>query len=246
MKDQDERQIDKKCMERYTKEASFYDQRRYLDWKGRFVEEHIHSLLRELFSDGKDKKRLLDVATGTGRAGLILAQEGWLVVGIDLVPAMLDEARKKAKKLNLSNISFIGANARELPFENDYFDIVICLRFFHFIPYNLRRPIIEEMLRVLKPEGILLLEFVNPFYGLIGALYRRWLTKGRPFYLWPTQRRSLFAGAKVIKTVGTYFPLAQRIARVNLRCGRWLLHLCRYFPFKHLSSEKWYLLRKNI
>src|SRR4029434_1669463 len=143
--------------------------------------------------------RALDVATGTGRAALALAQDGGQVIGIDLVPAMLHVAREKAADRTLSNVVFAVANARQLPFDDGTFDVLVCLRFFHIIPHPLRRAIVVEMLRVVRPGGKLVLEFVNPFYGgCIGTLRRRIGATRSPVRLWPSQTKSLFAGDELL------------------------------------------------
>ena len=236
-------QLEERCIRLYTEEAPRYDQHRFGDWKGRFVERHIARLLRQTIRMAPGT-RVLDVATGTGRAALVLAEGGGQVIGIDLVEAMLRAAHDKADRRTLSNALFAVANARQLPFAEQSFDVLVCLRFFHFIPHPLRRAILVEMLRVVRPGGLLVLEFVNPFYGGIGALYRRVGATRTPMYLWPSRRKTLFAGADLLHVIGTYFPCAQRVARLHSPLGEALLQLCRHFPWKHLASEKWYVLRK--
>ena len=100
------------------------------------------------------------------------------------------------------------------------------------------------MLRVLKPEGILLLEFANPFYGIIVELYRRWFLNKNSIYIWPHQTKKLFKGTKIIKKIGTYLPLTQKITKINPTIGKIILKLCERFPFNHLSSEIFYICQK--
>ena len=69
--------------------------------------------------------RVLDVATGTGAQVLAFAETGAEVVGIDLSESMLRIARRKARG---RNVTFRVADARELPFEDAYFDIC-CVSF---------------------------------------------------------------------------------------------------------------------
>jgi 2-polyprenyl-3-methyl-5-hydroxy-6-metoxy-1,4-benzoquinol methylase len=68
---------------------------------------------------------ILDVGCGTGRHSIELTKRGYCVTGIDLSENQLAKARQKAEKNDL-NITFIQADARNLPFEQE-FDIAIML-----------------------------------------------------------------------------------------------------------------------
>ena len=72
---------------------------------------------------------ILDIATGTGHVAIASAQlvgaEG-KVIGIDISPGMLEQARNKAEKLNLKNIEFQLADAETLNFAANSFDRIFC------------------------------------------------------------------------------------------------------------------------
>lgn len=72
---------------------------------------------------------ILDIATGTGHVATSAAQlvgaEG-RVIGIDISPGMLEQARNKVKKLNLKNIEFQLADAETLNFTANSFDRIFC------------------------------------------------------------------------------------------------------------------------
>jgi len=243
-KDIGEDEVDLMWKASYTKQAKNYDRVRFSDWKDKFSEQCTTNRLIEII-DVDDNTQILDVATGTGRIALILAQKGGNVVGIDLTEAMLQEAQQKAKKAKLSSIQLQVANAKSLPFKDDSFDVIVSFRFFHLMPNNLRRPIIEEMLRVLKPNGLLVLEFANPFAGFVAELYRRWFAGHNSIYIWPHQVKALFAGTKIKEKIGICLPLIPRVARINLKVGRALVGLCRYFPFNHIANPIWYVCEKE-
>ena len=96
---------------------------------------------------------ILDVGTGTGFFAVLLAQQGHRVEGIDLTPAMLEEARTLAKQRNL-NITFREMDAQNLDYPNDAFDVVISRN----LTWTLQDPerAYASWFRVLKPGGVLL------------------------------------------------------------------------------------------
>ena len=96
--------------------------------------------------------RVLDLGSGTGYPALLGAQTvgpSGNVVGMDLAKDMLAVAERKAKKLDLHNISFQTGDVTSLPFGNSSFDAVtsrFCLMFLPEIPKAA-----AEIVRVLKP-----------------------------------------------------------------------------------------------
>ena len=111
--------------------------------------------LREINVHLPERKSLtiLDVGTGTGFFAVLLAQQGHRVEGIDLTPAMLEEARIPAKQRNL-DITFREMDAQNLDYPEDSFDVVISRNLTWTLPDPERA--YAEWFRVLKPGGVLL------------------------------------------------------------------------------------------
>lgn len=120
-------------------------------------------------------ERVLDMASGTGEPGLSLCKRlpSGRVYGVDLSEEMVAIAVENSKKMGLTNYNGVVSNAAKLPFDNNYFDHVICrfgVMFFPDIPAGLR-----ELKRVLKPGGTMSLavwatpEF-NPFISVMGMV----------------------------------------------------------------------------
>ncbi len=124
-----------------------------------FEVEHHAEALR--LADVREGQRVLEVACGTGRGTVGLAQAvGTIgqVDALDLSDAMLDQARAKIKKLGLSSrVYFKQGNARELPYSAEQFDLVYNGYMLDLIPLDGFAPILKEMTRVLKPGGKLVL-----------------------------------------------------------------------------------------
>ena len=96
---------------------------------------------------------ILDVGTGTGFFAILLAEKGHRVEGIDLTPAMLEEARILAKQRNL-DITFREMDAQNLLYPDAVFDVVISRNLTWTLPDPQRA--YAEWFRVLKPGGVLL------------------------------------------------------------------------------------------
>jgi demethylmenaquinone methyltransferase/2-methoxy-6-polyprenyl-1,4-benzoquinol methylase len=122
------------------------------------VEHHAEALRLANVQPGQ---RVLDVACGTGRGTVGLAQavgpQG-RVDALDLTQAMLDQAASKLQSLGLGDrVALKQGNARELPYPDGKFDLVYNGYMFDLIPLDGFLPILKEMFRVLKPGGKLVL-----------------------------------------------------------------------------------------
>ncbi|MDS0199176.1 class I SAM-dependent methyltransferase [Microbacterium imperiale] len=155
-------------------------------------------------------ERILDLAAGTGASSVSLARSGAEVVAADFSPGMIAEGIRRygaqAPGGGIPNLSFVEADATQLPFADAEFDVVT-------ISFGLRnvndpRRALAEMLRVTKPGGRLLIsEFSHPPSRAFAGLYRfyndrvlpvvaRWVSSNAEAYDylnesirdWPDQR----------------------------------------------------------
>ncbi|HEY7765406.1 MAG TPA: methyltransferase domain-containing protein, partial [Aestuariivirgaceae bacterium] len=106
------------------------------------------------FLRGRDQRRLklLDVACGTGRLIRFMKQAfpRLAVVGVDLSPTYIDEARRHVAPYDAE---LRTAAAENLPFPDASFDLLATVYLFHEVPGEVRHAIAREMSRVLKPGG---------------------------------------------------------------------------------------------
>ncbi|TXD38165.1 methyltransferase domain-containing protein [Lujinxingia vulgaris] len=134
---------------------SYYDE--FAAWYERERHDGYHRLIDDLEVDlvsrygrGKD---VLEVGCGTGLILERVAKVARKAVGIDLSPGMLEQAR--ARGLEVSE-----GCATELPFEDATFDVVYSFKVLAHVQ-DIRKAVAEAA-RVVRPGGVLLLEFYNP------------------------------------------------------------------------------------
>lgn len=105
-------------------------------------------------ADAKSGSTILDVATGTGAQALAFAERGYKVTGVDLSDAMLKVAQSKNR---YADLKFQPADATNLPFENASFDVSTISFALHDMPFFIREKTLKEMVRVTKPQGIIMI-----------------------------------------------------------------------------------------
>jgi arsenite methyltransferase len=99
-------------------------------------------------------ERVLDLGSGAGTDSLVAAQmvgPDGQVTGIDMTAAMLAKARTAATEMRVANVEFIEAEAEQLPFTDESFDVVISNGVIDLIPD--KDAVFAEIFRVLAPGG---------------------------------------------------------------------------------------------
>jgi ubiquinone/menaquinone biosynthesis C-methylase UbiE len=107
---------------------------------------HLAPLAAALLHVKPAPERALDAGTGTGEGALLLAREfpQASVRGVDLSEEMIDAAKAKVGLDPEGRIAFRVADAADLPYEDESFDLVAHLN----MP-----PFVGEVARVLRPGG---------------------------------------------------------------------------------------------
>jgi ubiquinone/menaquinone biosynthesis C-methylase UbiE len=104
---------------------------------------------------GRPGARLLDVGCGSGRflRDVKVNYPRLNVTGLDLSPYYLAVAQRELR--SWSRVQFAVGAAEAMPFADGQFDAITCIYLFHELPSGVRRAVVAEIRRVLKPGGML-------------------------------------------------------------------------------------------
>jgi len=120
-----------------------------------FMEPHwdIPKVIKQL----KDIKveKVLDLGSGTGRHVINLAQNGFSVYGLDNSQEGINTTKQwlEAEKLNADLV--LQEMTEKLPWEDNYFDAIVCVQVIHHADIATIKKIIAEMERILKKGGFI-------------------------------------------------------------------------------------------
>ncbi len=147
---------EKKLLGEYTALATTYDRRwsAYLDASLTMTTGFLAEL---------PATRILDIACGTGLLLKIMSErpDSPQLVGIDRVPAMLDEARRRLG----SDATLLDADAGNLPFEDASFDLVTCTSALHYFLDS--DAMFRELRRVTAPSGnVIITDWSRDFFWM--------------------------------------------------------------------------------
>lgn len=146
--------------------ASSFDAKRFGGPIGKMLLDDQERVLAEFLGDVSGR-RILDMATGTGRAALALAKRGAIVTGVDASREMLTVARLRAVDAGLV-VDFAEGDAHALAYPDRSFDAVVCLRMLMHVPDW--RTALSELCRVSRHRIV----FDYPAFGSAATLQAIW------------------------------------------------------------------------
>ena len=129
--------------------AEAYDEKRF-SRGGRLIDRREKQAVLDALGPVEDRK-ILEIACGTGRFTVMLAERGADITGLDISGPMLQQGRDKAKRAGVEDtLEFLRGDAGRLPFPDDHFDAVFAVRFFHLA--DTPAVVLSEMARVSKDQ----------------------------------------------------------------------------------------------
>ncbi len=123
--------------------------------KGYFLDQPIQPEMPNMAQHFKIHKvnRILDLGCGSGRHTVYLAKQGFEVFGLDIAPSGLSATIQKLAIEGLTGHVTL-ADILQLPYEDGFFDALISVRVIHHNRIAVIRKTVQEMWRVLKPQGL--------------------------------------------------------------------------------------------
>jgi ubiquinone/menaquinone biosynthesis C-methylase UbiE len=128
---------------------------------------NAHAFFKRVYSSGLGKytrrlaalgfpggRRALDAGCGLGQWSFALAAMSSEVYGVDISQERIDACNKISQLLRVKNTRFLSSTLEHLPFENAYFDRLICYSALYLTNYE---ESIKEFARVIAPGGLLYL-----------------------------------------------------------------------------------------
>lgn len=142
---------------------------------------------------------VLDMGCGPGTFSRLLKKRGFKVCAVDFSKDMIEIAKEKSQGLN---IEYKASSIYHLPYNNNYFDKVICLGVFQTVNEPVRA--IKEIRRVLKNDGLLVITTLNKFslFSLLKVKKQPKLMKYNPYKFKEMIKNCNF---HKIKVKGIYF-----------------------------------------
>jgi ubiquinone/menaquinone biosynthesis C-methylase UbiE len=126
--------------------------------------EHLHryALAQELAKG----KAILDIACGDGYGSNLLAPLAHKVTGVDISSETIRIAKERYKQ---DNLEFIVGSATEIPLADNSIDLVVSFETIEHHSHH--KEMMQEVLRVLKPSGILIMSSPDKYYYSIVTGY---------------------------------------------------------------------------
>lgn len=109
-------------------------------------------------------KKVLDIGCSLGTGEVVLADTAERIIAVDVNEKALEFARRSIDK---TNVEFMKADAKELPFQDETFDVVIAFQLIEHIQPKEVKAFLQEIRRVLKTGGLCLFGTPNRKFRLL-------------------------------------------------------------------------------
>jgi len=205
-----------------------------------------------LLGDVQDKL-VVDLGCGSGEEVVPLRQRGARVIGIDISPHLIAVAHERLQKYGVDAELLVGS-AYETDLANESADVVFCMSLLHHLELDLVK---KEILRILKPQGLLILKEPIRFSRAMTELRRLFPPAedvSESEYPLNSKQLNAFAdGFQVLSSRSFRTPLIPLLTRI-IRMPKLEQHMwssdawvLRHFPaLADFATVRVMALRKNV
>lgn len=183
-----------------TKKELFYNE--FSDeWENKINKLETEKRLKVVFGEllkriGLNGKKFLEVGCGLGYFSEKATSLGAIVTGIDIGGKLVEKSKQR-----IPGGKFLVASASKLPFKDESFDIVLCTEVIEHVDNQSQA--IEEMFRVIKKGGILVItspnRFFKPLFDLLSKIGVRPYHGNEKWYYPSTLKGILSRKGRVLK-----------------------------------------------
>ncbi len=150
---------------------------------------------------------ILELAFGTGRVGIALAREGYKLTGLELEQKMLEKARQKIKKEELS-IDLVGGDMRRFNLGKKFPLIILPFNSLaHLLDYRDLGEMLDSVRKHLLPNGRFVFDYLNPSLEILSRDPDQWF---------PSAEYTDEKGLKVLVREKSCYNSATQINRVTM------------------------------
>lgn len=162
--------------EHLEKYADFIRPAELIDWCAKVSPFRTKRVVKTLQTYKPSTSKVLDLGCGTGLNTVAIAKAFPETVAIDVDKQVIKPAKEFLKKFNL-HIPVLVYDGKKLPFKNKSFDLITCIEVFEHAPdYD---SLLKEIVRVIKPDGILHITAPNKWWPIEGH-YQLWFLSYLP------------------------------------------------------------------
>jgi SAM-dependent methyltransferase len=137
-----------------------------------------------------NNRRCLDIGSGLGNLSEMLSHYYDRVYSLEPVPERIEFQKRRFKNSNINNVTIVRGNALDLPFPNDYFDLVVCNGVLEWVgimntdrpPREVQLSFLREVKRTLSDKGCLYIGIENRLGRAANFLVKRYGRSGGMYH----------------------------------------------------------------
>lgn len=155
--------------------------------------------------------KILDLGCGWGRHSIKLAKRGYGVTGLEINPAYLKEACKRADSAGVK-VQFIKEDMRRITFREEFDAVILLWNSFGYFSDEENEELIKSVYKALKKKGYFLLEIINRDWIVRNFSPKNWQKLDEIYIL---EEREFIPGESKVKGKITYIQGEKRMKRTT-------------------------------